>query len=50
MVAELPMRGHTILTPAQKLRERCILSGLGENSVLLGRYGSSLGKVLAPKY
>jgi len=50
MVPELPMRGHTILIPAQKMRERGILSGLGENSVILGHYGSSLGKVLVPKY
>jgi hypothetical protein len=43
------MRGHTFLTRAQKLRDRGILSGLGENSVLLGRYASSLGNVLVPK-
>jgi hypothetical protein len=41
MVPEVSIREHTILTPA--LGERGILSGLGENSVLLGRYRSSLG-------
>ena len=50
MVPELPMRGHTILTPAQKLRYRGILSGLRENSVLLGHYALSLGNVLIPKF
>lgn len=49
MVPELPTRGHTILTPAQELRDRDILSGLGENSAILG-HASSLGNVLVPNY
>jgi hypothetical protein len=49
-VPELPMRGHTFLTPAQKLRDRGILRGLGENSVFVGHYASSLCNVLVPKY
>ena len=50
MVSELPMRGHTILTAAQKLRDKGILNGLGERSVLLGHYSSSMGNVLVLKY
>ena len=44
------MHGHMFLTPAQKLRDRGILSGLGENSVLLGHYALSLANVFVPKY